>query len=131
MRSSHALALALGITGLATACGTDATGPSPSPAIAFTPSCALLVCTFAAGSSGVGVDVVAYQWDFGDGTRAESQNPQHSYASAGTYRVSLTTTNDNGAIDRSSEQVTVQAKQPDETKAGRPMVLPRKHPKPR
>ena len=46
MRSSHALALVLGVTGLGTACGGDGNGPSNTPpTAAFTPSCALLVCT--------------------------------------------------------------------------------------
>lgn len=32
----------------------------------------------------------AYQWNFGDGTTSTEQNPQHTYAQAGTYSVSLT-----------------------------------------
>ncbi len=132
MRSSHALALALGISGLATACGTDLNGPSNlSPAIAFTPSCALLVCSFSAGSSGVGTDVVAYHWDFGDGATADAQNSLHSYASAGIYLVVLALTDDNGAIDRISRQVTVKATQARGTRSTGPLVLPRKRPIPR
>jgi uncharacterized membrane protein len=132
MRSSHALALALGITGLAAACGTDGNGSLEiSSDIAFTPSCALLVCTFAAGNAGVGADVVAYHWDFGDGAAAESQNAQHSYASAGTYLVVLTITDDNGKTDLISKQVTVQATRRGGSKSNKPMVLPRKHPKTR
>ena len=126
MRSSHILALALGITGLAAACGTDGTGPSISPAVTFTPSCALLVCAFSAGNSGAGRDVVAYRWDFGDGATAETQNSRHSYASAGIYGVVLTITDDNGAIDRISKNVTVKATQPSGATSTGPLVLPRK-----
>ena len=32
-------------------------------------------------------------WDFGDGTNSTAQNPSHTYASAGTYTVSLTISN--------------------------------------
>jgi PKD repeat protein len=111
MRSSYPLALALGVVGLATAC-TDGNGPDITPAVTFTPTCALLACTFSAGSSGAGRDVVAYRWDFGDGAGAETQNARHSYASAGTYVVVLTITDDNGATVPFSQQVTVKASQP-------------------
>ena len=40
---------------------------------------------------------VSYSWDFGDGTAAVTdENPQHVYADAGTYTVSLTVTNEIG-----------------------------------
>jgi chitodextrinase len=38
--------------------------------------------------------VVAWSWDFGDGATSTEQNPTHTYASAGTYRVTLTVTDD-------------------------------------
>lgn len=36
-------------------------------------------------------------WDFGDGTTSNQQNPSHTYAQAGTYRVSLTASNAAGS----------------------------------
>lgn len=35
-------------------------------------------------------------WDFGDGTISTDQNPQHMYASAGSFNISLRVTNSNG-----------------------------------
>lgn len=37
--------------------------------------------------------VQSFFWDFGDGNTSEEPSPTHSYASNGTYTVSLTTTN--------------------------------------
>ncbi len=38
----------------------------------------------------------SWSWDFGDGGTATTQNPSHTYNSAGTYTVSLTVTNSCG-----------------------------------
>ena len=37
---------------------------------------------------------VSHSWDFGDGNSSTEVNPTHTYAVAGTYDVTLTTTND-------------------------------------
>lgn len=37
-----------------------------------------------------------WQWDFGDGTFGNTQNPIHTYTAAGNYNVSLVVTNSNG-----------------------------------
>ncbi len=34
----------------------------------------------------------AFKWDFGDGTTASTENPNHAYAAPGTYNVKLTVT---------------------------------------
>ncbi|HEY7214323.1 MAG TPA: PKD domain-containing protein, partial [Thermoanaerobaculia bacterium] len=47
-----------------------------------------------------------WSWDFGDGTASNLQNPQHTYAAAGSYTVVLVVTNDAGS-DQASKVVTV------------------------
>lgn len=39
----------------------------------------------------------AWYWSFGDGSYSSSQNPSHTYTSAGTYTVALTATNSAGS----------------------------------
>jgi PKD repeat protein len=46
-------------------------------------------------------------WDFGDGGTSSNHNPVHSYTSAGTYTVTLATTNLAGCIATSTFQVFV------------------------
>lgn len=41
-------------------------------------------------------DVSSWYWDFGDGTTSTLRNPKHTYAFAGTYKVSLSVTNQAG-----------------------------------
>ncbi|MES9991383.1 MAG: PKD domain-containing protein [Candidatus Thiodiazotropha sp.] len=43
--------------------------------------------------------IVAYEWNFGDGSGDTQQNPTHSYAKKGVYNVSLTVYDDSGAMD--------------------------------
>ncbi|MFN8560605.1 MAG: PKD domain-containing protein [Anaerolineae bacterium] len=53
--------------------------------------------------------IVAYQWDFGDGSGSNEQNPLHGYNAGGTYTVTLTITGSNGGTNSISHQVTVAA----------------------
>ena len=39
-------------------------------------------------------DVTEWQWDFGDGTGSEAQNPTHTYSEVNNYEVSLTVANE-------------------------------------
>jgi PKD repeat protein len=111
MRTSHALALVLGLTGLGSACGGDGNGPSNTPpAAAFAPSCVLLVCTFADGSTDADGQVTAYTWDFGDGAAATTtKDAQHTFAAANTYTVSLTVIDNDGAANSVAQSVQVSA----------------------
>lgn len=43
--------------------------------------------------------IVAWAWDFGDGTTSSDQHPTHVFATAGTYHVLLTVTDDDGDTD--------------------------------
>ncbi len=48
-------------------------------------------------SDGSARDITAWSWDFGDGRTSTIQNPSHTYASAGTYTVSLTVSGPGGS----------------------------------
>ncbi len=50
---------------------------------------------------------LSYNWDFGDGNSSTDQTPEHQYAVAGTYTVTLVVTNAAGCTDSISENITV------------------------
>ena len=52
---------------------------------------------------------LTYAWDFGDGATATGATASHPYASADTYTVKLTVTDDKGATNSTTQQVTVTA----------------------
>jgi len=43
-----------------------------------------------------GVNVISWEWEFGDGTFSEDQSPAHTYSYTGNYSVILTITDSNG-----------------------------------
>ncbi|MGD8793087.1 MAG: PKD domain-containing protein [Anaerolineae bacterium] len=84
------------------------TGSTNQPPVAtFTYSCTDLSCDFdASGSYDPDGSIVSYAWDFGDGNIGGGQTASHTYASAGTYPVVLTVTDDGGAAGTDSQNVT-------------------------
>ena len=55
-----------------------------------------------------GGEIVAWSWDFGDGTTGEGRTVTHRYASVGTFRVKLTVTDDDGLTASVADVVTVE-----------------------
>ncbi len=62
-----------------------------------------LVVTFDASASGdVDSSIVAYQWDFGDGSMGTGKMAIHTFKQKGNYDVVLTVTDDNGRTGTST-----------------------------
>lgn len=61
----------------------------------FSPCPPLLVSFFDSSTA----DIIAWQWDFGDGGTSNLQNPSHVYLAPGSYTVSLVTTTAKGCTD--------------------------------
>ncbi|EAR26059.1 hypothetical protein A20C1_09269 [marine actinobacterium PHSC20C1] len=81
-----------------------------APTAAFTSSVSGLTATFnSTASADPDGSIDSRAWDFGDGQSSTATNPVHSYASAGTYQVSLTVTDNQGATATVIRPVTVAA----------------------
>ncbi len=78
-----------------------------APTADFTVSTKDLTADFTDQSSDSDGTVESWSWDFGDGATSTAQNPSHTYDADGTYTVTLTVTDDAGATDTASQDVTV------------------------
>jgi PKD repeat protein len=80
------------------------------PTASFLDDCTDLSCSFTDQSTDADGDntIAQWSWDFGDGTGSSTaQNPSHTYLNPGTYSVTLTVTDNEGATGSVSRNVTV------------------------
>jgi PKD repeat protein len=77
------------------------------PAVNFWVVCVSRTCSVDAESSGDDGFITNYHWNWGDGatTNGTDTDPSHTYAAAGTYRITLTLTDN--ASQTNSDRITV------------------------
>jgi subtilisin len=80
-----------------------------APVASFTYSCTDLACSFTSTSTDVDGLISTYAWDFGDEGTSTAANPSHTYAAGGSYKVTLTVTDDDNATGSTSRTITVTA----------------------
>ncbi len=95
---------------------TVGTPGNQSPVAGFSASVTDLTVTFTDESADEDGSIVAWEWDFGDGGSSTAQNPAHTYGAAGTYDVTLTVADNQGAGDSATRSVSV-------TSPGPPLAL--------
>lgn len=67
----------------------------------------------AAGTADKDGTIVAYRWNFGDGTAADGRDVTHAWSRRGVYTVTLAATDDLGATGTASATVTVRNRPPE------------------
>lgn len=60
-----------------------------------------------AGSQDKDGKITSYLWDFGDGTTSTQANPTHKFSSAGSYTISLTVTDNEGATGSTTTSINI------------------------
>jgi gliding motility-associated-like protein len=84
--------------------------PAPVADFTATTACATAPLTFTNTSTVVSGSTPTWSWDFGDATSSTLQNPSHTYATGGTYNVTLTVTTAAGCTNSIVKTVTVNPK---------------------
>jgi len=93
--------------------GNTAPAANVAPTAAFTNTTQGLTATFDGSTSSDSDGTIAgYAWNFGDGQTGTGRTPTNTYAAAGSYTVTLTVTDNVGATDVASRQVSVTAPPP-------------------
>ncbi len=91
--------------------GKTGVAPNQAPTASFTSTPVNLDASFDASKSADADGTIAsYAWDFGDGQTGTGVTPTHTYATPGTYTVTLTVTDDKGATGTAQAQVTATEK---------------------
>ncbi len=99
--------------GAAASTGKDVvvTAPASQPPVAsFTLACTVLTCTVdGSASSDPDGTVVGFGWNWGDGVTSSGATSSHTYTAAGTYSVTLTVTDNQGAGGTATRSAVVTA----------------------
>ena len=87
---------------------TSSAGPTNAPPVAnFRSRVVRRTAAFKDRSSDSDGSIVSRSWNFGDGKSSTMTSPTHAYSAAGTYNVTLTVTDDDGATASKTSPVTI------------------------
>jgi PKD repeat protein len=90
--------------------------PNVAPTAGFTSSCGDLSCSFTDASADWDGSVTAWSWDLGDNTGSSTlPSPSYTYSAGGSYPVTLTITDNSGAVATVIKSITVTAPPPSNT----------------
>jgi subtilisin family serine protease len=96
-------------TGFIAGGGGDTPPPvNQAPKADFTYSCSNETCSFTDRSSDADGSVVGWSWNFGNGSTSSLQSPSTAFSSAGSYTVTQTVTDNEGATGSASKTITCQ-----------------------
>ncbi len=89
-------------------CTITVVSPPPEAKFTYSPKSPFTSTTiqFTDISSGYG-KIISWHWNFGDGSTSSEQNPNHRYSDDGTYKVTLTVTDEYGKTDSTYKYITV------------------------
>lgn len=92
----------------------------PSPSAQFASNCSHLDCTFDGSNSHYPYlgSIESYDWGLGDGSTATGETVSHTYASEGTYSVTLTVTSNDGTKDSKTKEISVSEPSGDDDPGG-------------
>lgn len=85
----------------------DSAPANVAPTAEFSSVEAGLQSTFTDESTDSDGTIASWAWNFGDSNTSTEQNPVHTYATSGTYSVTLTVTDNDGGTDDVQHDVTV------------------------
>jgi serine protease AprX len=89
--------------------GSYSTTANTPPVANFTFTTSGLVANFTDTSTDAGGSIASRSWNFGNSSFSDLANPSKTYATAGTYNVTLTVTDNGGATATKTQAVTVGA----------------------
>lgn len=90
------------------AVGSSGTTPNIAPTVTIAdPAVNGLAVSFSGSGADADGSVASYEWDFGDGSTDTGDAVTKTYSTAGTYTVTLTVTDDEGATGSATTEVTV------------------------
>jgi len=104
LRDWHVIGIEINPEGLG---GTTNSPPTSNVGGPYTENVGIPIIFDGTGSFDLGGSIISYDWDFGDENFGSGETPSHGYDATGTFNVSLTVTDNDGAEHISATTATI------------------------